>query len=117
MTKKDLISAISNNHPDISRDVIERAVQLFFEIISFYLVHHQRVELRGFGVFCVRERKEHMAHNPQTGEILKVPGKMVPFFKPSQTLKEALKQVVHAENTEDSKKQGFFSFLYRFSSF
>ena len=118
MTKKDLISSISNNHPDISRELIEQSVQLFFEIVSFYLIHHQRIELRGFGVFSVRERKEHIAHNPQTGESLMVPVKMVPFFKPSQNLKEELKKALQSASlAEENKRQGFFSFLHRFTSF
>ena len=104
MTKKDLIMAVASANPSISRQKIEEAVGLVFEMMAFYLGHHQRVELRGFGIFSVRQRNGHKAHNPQTGERLWVPEKSVPFFRPSSALKESLKMEAKA-----NKKKPFFS--------
>ena len=114
MTKRDLITAVSNANPYISRKTIEEAVDLLFQMMTFYLSHHQRIELRGFGVFSVRQRAPHRAHNPQTGERLFVPAKFVPFFKPSQALKEALKKAYKDPSKSSStKKINFFSSVYR----
>ena len=104
MTKKDVIMAVSNANPSTSRKSIEAAVNLVFDMMAFYLGHHQRVELRGFGVFSVRKRAGHKAHNPQTGEMLWIPEKYVPFFRPSSALKEALKK-----SYPPAKKTSFFS--------
>jgi integration host factor subunit beta len=108
MTKKDLIKSICNAKPDIQKNQVEAAVNLFFELIAFYLAHHQRVELRGFGSFSVRTRKAHYAHNPQTGEKIFVPEKVTPFFKSSQGLKERLKK---QPSIPSEKKHAFFPFL------
>ena len=110
MTKKDLIVSVSNAHPNILRKNIEEAINLFFEMITFYLMHQQRVELRGFGVFSVRQRSPHKAHNPQTGEIISIPAKKVPFFKASQILKENLKSSY--PQSVKTKKRGFFALFY-----
>lgn len=111
MTKKDLIAAVANANPCLPKSIIEQSVHLFFDMIIFYLSHHQRVELRGFGIFSIRLRPEHKANNPQTGKILLIPPKFVPFFKPSKTLKENLKQSVVCLTPKP--KTGFFSFLSR----
>ena len=115
MTKRDLITAVSHSNPHISRNAVEQSIDLFFQMMTFYLSHHQRVELRGFGVFSVRQRDSHRAHNPQTGETLVVPSKFVPFFKPRHALKEALKQAYQEENSKGAatKKIGFISSVYR----
>jgi integration host factor subunit beta len=115
MTKRDLITAVSNSNPYISRKAVEEAIDLFFEMMTFYLSHHQRAELRGFGIFSVRQRDSHRAHNPQTGETLVVPSKFVPFFKPSKALKEELKRAYQEEHPKEAsrKKMGFFSSVYR----
>ena len=110
MTKKDLIASIAHANPNITKKVATDAVNLFFDMISFYLSHHQRVELRGFGSFSVRKRAAHQAHNPQTGETLFIPEKLTPFFKAGHTLKEDL-QVDRKES--ESKKSGFFTSFYR----
>lgn len=112
MTKKDLVKAVTHQNPSLSRQTVEEAIALFFSMITFYLAHHQRVELRGFGVFSVRKRSSHQAHNPQTGVAFMVPEKIVPFFKPSHALKEALKKD-SKKSTQASKKDGFFSTIYR----
>ena len=103
MTKKDVIMAVASANPNISRQNITQAVNLVFEMMAFYLGHHQRVELRGFGIFSVRKRDAHKAHNPQTGEMLWIPEKHVPFFRPSSALKEALKKAM-----VPPKKNNFF---------
>lgn len=98
--------AVASANPHISRQMIEESIGLVFEMMAFYLGHHQRVELRGFGIFSVRKRNSHKAHNPQTGERLWIPAKSVPFFRPSNALKEALKMAA-----KPAKKNPFLSNL------
>jgi integration host factor subunit beta len=107
MTKKELVMAVCNANPHIPKKTVEEAVECFFEAIKFYLAHHQRVELRGFGSFSVRTRPAHKAHNPKTGKKIDVPEKFVPFFRASQILRNKLKNSNSSD--EKGKKSGFFS--------
>lgn len=110
MTKKDLILSVAHANPNLNKKMIIEAVNLFFDMITFYLSHHQRVELRGFGSFSIRKRASHHAHNPQTGEMIFVPEKFSPFFKAGYALKEELK---NPRKEADTKKRGFFTSFYR----
>jgi nucleoid DNA-binding protein len=47
-----------------------------------------KVEIRGFGSFTVREREAREARNPKNGEIVKISAKRTPFFKTGKELKE-----------------------------
>ena len=47
-----------------------------------------KVELRGFGSFRIRERKSRIGRNPKSGELVEVPAKKVPFFKAGKELRE-----------------------------
>lgn len=109
MTKKELIAAVSTANPGFLKKTVEEAVSLFFDLISHYLANHQRIELRGFGTFSIRQRPAHHAHNPQTGEKIYIPEKVVPFFKPSQYLKETLKTTYKQPAAAKGK---FFPFVF-----
>ena len=63
-------------------------VDLILENISRALCDGDKVELRGFGSFKVKERRSRKARNPRTGEAVEVPAKLVPYFKASNELKE-----------------------------
>ena len=54
------------------------------------IANGEHIEIRGFGTFKVKERKERMARNPRTGESVGVPAKKVPYFKASNELKARL---------------------------
>jgi integration host factor subunit beta len=47
-----------------------------------------RVEIRGFGSFCVREREARQARNPKSGNLINIPAKKTPFFKTGKELRE-----------------------------
>ena len=49
-----------------------------------------RVELRGFGAFVVKQRRARLGRNPRTGEAVAVPEKGAPFFKPGKQLRERI---------------------------
>ena len=108
MSKNELIKVIARRYPQFSISLVEAAVNLFFQMIAFYLQHRQRVELRGFGSFCVRKRSKRTARNPQTGQIILVEEKWVPFFRAGNSLRSALKKVKAGQ-----KKSGIFSIIYR----
>ena len=89
MKKIDLIEEISKQSM-ISRSESKRCVEVILEEISSAIASGEKVEVRGFGGFYKRHRKERIGINPKTGEKVKVAEKFVPFFKPGKFLKEAV---------------------------
>ncbi len=54
------------------------------------LARGERVELRGFGAFTVKQRNARAGRNPRTGETVEVAQKSVPFFKAGKELRERI---------------------------
>jgi integration host factor subunit beta len=69
---------------------VERIVTTIFEEITNALAKRDRVELRGFGAFSVKERDARKGRNPRTGETVAVDQKVVPFFKTGKELRDRL---------------------------
>jgi integration host factor subunit alpha len=65
-----------------------RIIETFFELIKQSLQDGDDVLISGFGKFCVREKHQQMARNPQTGESLMLAPRKVVTFKCSKLLKE-----------------------------
>lgn len=90
MTKSELIAKITNQNPALTSQDVEKVVNTIFGEITNALCEGDRVELRGFGAFSVRERSARTARNPRTGEQVEVDAKRVPFFKMGKELKERI---------------------------
>ena len=90
MTKSELIARLAEAHPHLFQRDIERIVSTVFEEIAEALARGDRVELRGFGAFSVKQREARVGRNPRTGESVKVDSKSVPFFKTGKLLREKL---------------------------
>ncbi|WP_420564311.1 integration host factor subunit beta [Thalassobaculum sp.] len=90
MTKSELIARLAEANPHIFQRDIERIVSTVFEEIAEALARGDRVELRGFGAFSVKQREARVGRNPRTGESVKVDSKSVPFFKTGKLLREKL---------------------------
>ena len=65
-------------------------VSTVFGGIAQSLSQGQRVELRGFGAFSVKERDPRLGRNPKTGAQVQVDKKLVPFFKTGKDLHQRL---------------------------
>ncbi len=90
MTKSDLIKRLAEANPHLYQRDIERIVATVFEEITEALARGDRVELRGFGAFSVRQRGARVGRNPRTGDEVRVPDKAVPYFKTGKELRERL---------------------------
>ena len=90
MTKSELINRLADQHPHLYHRDVERIVSAIFEEISAALARGQRVELRGFGAFSVKQREARVGRNPRTGEAVDVAEKHIPFFKTGKQLRERL---------------------------
>ncbi len=92
MTKSELISRIADLNPHLYLRDIEKIVETFFEEITAALANGDRVELRGFGAFSVKERDARIGRNPRTGEKVEVEAKRLPFFKTGKALRDRLNE-------------------------
>ncbi|MDR1982401.1 MAG: integration host factor subunit beta [Holosporaceae bacterium] len=88
MTRSDLIARISAIYPYMHIRNVEKVVSIVINSIVNTLRDGGRVELRGFGSFCIRKRKRSEGRNPKTGEKVIVHEKKVPFFKAGRQLKD-----------------------------
>jgi integration host factor subunit beta len=91
MTKADLVNDVANA-AELTKKDAERLVELVFESIIESLNHGEKIELRGFGSFRVRERGARRGRNPKTGEPVSIPAKRVPYFKAGKELKELINE-------------------------
>jgi integration host factor subunit beta len=90
MIKSELIQRISQNNPHLYHRDVERIINTVFDKIVEALGEGDRVELRGFGAFSVKDRQARDGRNPRTGESVHVEAKRVPFFKTGKELRERL---------------------------
>jgi len=88
MTKSELIESIATAEAHITRREAEVVVNTVLDAIGDALAGGDRVELRGFGSFVVKQRPPRLGRNPKTGESVEVPAKQVPHFKPGKELRE-----------------------------
>ncbi|MEE8367922.1 MAG: HU family DNA-binding protein [Thermoanaerobaculia bacterium] len=87
MIKADLVNRVVETS-DVPRAKAALAVKTIFDSMKQALCAGKRIELRGFGVFQVRDRKRGVGRNPKTGvEVVITPGKTV-RFKPGKELRK-----------------------------
>lgn len=87
MTKSELIKSIAL-HRGLSAKNAELVVTTVFDTISESLENGDRVELRGFGSFGLKQRNARDGRNPKTGDKVPVDAKRVVFFKAGKELRE-----------------------------
>ncbi len=92
MTKSELIELLAEQQPHLSQGDVELAVRTIIEQLSGALADGERIEIRGFGSFCLHYRAPRMGRNPKTGEAVALPGKHVPHFKPGKELRERVNE-------------------------
>ena len=97
MTKTEMIKKVAEL-TGISQKDVRAVVDTITEakpgkgLISTTLKQGEKVTISGFGTFYLRSRNSRQARNPKTGDHVKVPKRNYPAFKPSKSLKEALKK-------------------------
>ena len=89
MTKADLVEEVAKV-TELTRKDSEVIVDTLFESVIKALKTGDKLEVRGFGSFRVRQRNARVGRNPKTGEKVEVPAKRVPYFKPSKELKDLI---------------------------
>ena len=91
MTKAELVEDVARA-AELTKKDAERLVEIVFESIVETLNLGEKIELRGFGSFRVRERGARRGRNPKTGDPVDIPAKRVPYFKPGKEMKELINE-------------------------
>jgi integration host factor subunit beta len=81
VTRAELITELTAISPHLRQEDAEQIVSTVFDQITAALARGERVELRGFGAFTVKQRKARLGRNPRTQETVQVDEKAVPYFK------------------------------------
>ncbi|WP_462323546.1 HU family DNA-binding protein [Desulfoplanes sp.] len=89
MNKSELIKTLAEEN-DISMDEAVTVVETFFDTIRDELLEGNRIEIRGFGSFKIKQYEGYKGRNPKSGEKVDVRPKKLPFFRPGKELKEFL---------------------------
>lgn len=92
MTKADLVEEVMSLG-DLTRRDCEIVVETVFDSVVGALKKGEKIEIRGFGSFRIRQRKSRVGRNPKTGAKVEVPAKRVPYFKPSKELRDLVNPV------------------------
>ena len=90
MTKKDIVIKITDM-TGIKQVDVKRIVQKTFDVIVDSLDRNEKVELRNFGVFKLKERRARLGRNPRTGVSVAVPPRRVVVFKAGLEMKKKVR--------------------------
>ena len=88
--KSELVQRIADKNPHLYQRDVENIVNAILGEITNALSRGDRVELRGFGAFSVKQRDARVGRNPRTGQHVEVQQKYVPFFKTGKEMRERL---------------------------
>ena len=90
MTKKDIILKVSDQ-ANLKQIDVKSVVQKTLDCITDALVRGEKIELRNFGVFKIKQRKSRTGRNPRTGQVVPVPPRKVVVFKPGLEMKKRVR--------------------------
>ena len=88
MTKSELVERLVEANGALSRKESELVVNIIFDSMCEALQRGEKVEIRGFGSFTIRQRDAREARNPKSGDVVNIPAKKTPFFKTGKDLRE-----------------------------
>ena len=88
MTKSELIEGLEKKQAHLKRVDVELAVKTIIDLMSEAMAEGGRIEIRGFGSFCLHYRPPRVGRNPKSGEPVTLAEKHVPHFKPGKELRE-----------------------------
>jgi nucleoid DNA-binding protein len=90
MTKKDIVLKVSDES-NLKQIDVKKVVQRTFDCIVDALVRGERIELRNFGVFKIKQRKSRTGRNPRTNQVIPVPPRKVVIFKAGLEMKQKIR--------------------------
>ncbi len=89
MTKADIVNQIAES-TGLTKTDTAAVVEQFLRSVISALQQGDHIEIRGFGTFKVVTRASRTGRNPKTGDVVKIPKRPVPVFKPSRELRSGV---------------------------
>ena len=86
ITKSELVKQLSKTYPNLLKKDLEKFFDIFINEVRIALKNDERVELRGWGIFSIKNQKSKTSRNPKTGEKIIVNQKKGISFKMSKDL-------------------------------
>ncbi len=102
VTKKQIVERIAAKTKQ-TKVLTKETVQLFLDTVTEELAKGNRIELRDFGVFEVKDRARRIGRNPRTGEPVPVPKRRVVTFKVGRMMRKKV-----ATNHDDHRTPSQF---------
>src|ERR1700730_17759045 len=90
MIKSELVGRVAAQNRHLYQRDVEKVVDAILDEIAASLSRRGRVEIRGFGVFSVRDRPARAGRNPRSGASVAVDQKFAPFFKAGKEMHQRL---------------------------
>jgi integration host factor subunit beta len=88
MRKSELIENLIDRFEGIPVKSVEQSVKAIIDHMADALSAGDRIEIRGFGSFCLHYRAPRTGRNPKTGDSVELASKYVPHFKPGKELRD-----------------------------
>lgn len=101
MTKSELIEILAGKQSQLAYKDVELAVKTMLEQMAQTLANGERIEIRGFGSFCLHYRPPRVGRNPKTGDAVTLPSKYVPHFKPGKEMRERVNESMEHTSISD----------------
>lgn len=92
ITKRDMCIRVAKKLGQEHINGVKPVIDTFLDEIMEVLSEGQRIEMRGFGVFIVKDRKPRIGRNPRTGDVVNIPGYKAPSFKFSKDAQHNFKK-------------------------
>lgn len=87
MNKSELIDELSTRmalHPKKAEALVNTILNSMIDTMK----GKQRIEIRGFGSFVMKDYKPYIGRNPKSGEKIHVKTKTLPSFKTGKDMKD-----------------------------
>ena len=92
MNKSDIINLVSDKN-NLSLADTEYSIKKIIDYMAVNLYQGDRIEIRGFGSFCLHTHKSRIARNPKTGDKIALERRNTVHFKPSKELKSRVNNI------------------------
>ncbi len=90
--KSDIINSVSKAN-NLNYSDIDFSIKKLIDFMSSNLYRGERIEIRGFGTFCLHTHRSRIARNPKTGEKIALERRNTVHFKPSKELKSRVNTI------------------------
>ena len=93
MQKSDLLEKLTTENPNFSYSDSKISLDSLINKLSNSLSEKQRIEIRGFGAFSVRERNPIRGRNPKSGKAIELDSRSLIYFRPSKLIKNRINKL------------------------